>query len=102
MSEYRAKPVLIEAFQMTEERRWDDSEWPDWLFLNRICGEPTIWLDSADPFRKLLFCGLRRFNVGKRVAWDDFIIKDERGNVYPCKPDIFEATYEAVQRPTGA
>jgi hypothetical protein len=28
---YRKKPVVIEAFQMTEERREDNSEWPSWL-----------------------------------------------------------------------
>ena len=29
MPKFRKKPVVIEAFQMTKERRWDNSEWPD-------------------------------------------------------------------------
>ena len=28
-TKYRKKPVVIEAFQMTEARRWDNSEWPE-------------------------------------------------------------------------
>ena len=28
---YRKKPIVIEAFQMTKERRQDNSEWPSWL-----------------------------------------------------------------------
>ena len=31
MPKYRKRPVVIEAFQMTKERRWDNSEWPNWL-----------------------------------------------------------------------
>ncbi|MCG8429605.1 MAG: hypothetical protein MJA29_00300, partial [Candidatus Omnitrophica bacterium] len=31
MPKYQKKPVVIEAFQMTKERRWDNSEWPNWL-----------------------------------------------------------------------
>ena len=31
MLKFRKKPVVIEAFQMTKERRLDNSEWPNWL-----------------------------------------------------------------------
>mgnify|MGYP001564777940 CR=1 FL=1 len=31
------------------------------------------------------------------VSLDDWIIKGVKGEIYPCKPDIFEATYEPVQ-----
>ena len=31
MALFRKKPVVVEAFQMTRERRLDKSEWPDWL-----------------------------------------------------------------------
>ena len=34
---------------------------------------------------------------GRMTAqWGDYIIKGVKGEIYPCKPDIFEATYEAV------
>ena len=31
MGRYRKKPVEVEAFQMTRERRIDNSEWPEWM-----------------------------------------------------------------------
>jgi len=31
-----------------------------------------------------------------RVTWGDYIIQGVQGELYPCKPDIFEATYEKV------
>lgn len=31
------------------------------------------------------------------VTWDDYIIRGVQGELYPCKPDIFEATYEPVE-----
>lgn len=31
MPKYRKKPVVVEAFQMTKDRRQDNSEWPEWL-----------------------------------------------------------------------
>jgi len=30
------------------------------------------------------------------VEWNDFIIRGVQGELYPCKPDIFEMTYEVV------
>jgi len=30
------------------------------------------------------------------VSWGDWIIRGVKGELYPCKPDIFAATYEAV------
>jgi hypothetical protein len=32
-----------------------------------------------------------------RVSWGDWIIRGVKGELYPCKPDIFEATYEAAE-----
>ena len=32
-----------------------------------------------------------------RVSNGDWIIKGVKGEFYPCRPDIFEATYEAVE-----
>lgn len=30
---FRKKPVVIEAFQMTKERRVSNDDWPDWMLL---------------------------------------------------------------------
>ena len=98
---YRKKPVVIEAFQMTEERGSDNRDWPEWL--NRawnaedgVAGslylEPGTGLEPAT----------RRFLIGTlegplKVTWSDWIIRGVQGELYPCKPEIFEATYEAVE-----
>jgi len=31
-----------------------------------------------------------------KVSWGDYIIRGIKGELYPCKPEIFEATYEKV------
>ncbi len=102
MGLYRKKPVVIEAFQMTKKRRWDKSEWPKWLHeaWQKEPSEGALWTDPGQPLgpdRKRLcelVCGT--LEGVHRITWDDWIIKGVKGELYPCKPDIFEATYEAV------
>jgi hypothetical protein len=92
---FRKKPVIVEAFQMTKKRRWDNSEWPDWL--NRAWNmEPSagaLWINENDPDREGLVCGTLH-GVAK-IDWDDWIIRGV-GELYPCQPDIFEDTYDRV------
>lgn len=97
---YRKKPVVIEAFQMTSERRWDNSDWPAWLneawqtghgseggvfpandYFSGVADELAIWT-------------LEGIHL---VSHGDWIIRGVKGELYPCKPDIFEATYEPVE-----
>ena len=90
---FRKKPVEIEAFQMTEERRRDNSEWPEWLH--------AAW--QKDRLENgALFCregggdelSIMTLEGEHAVTWDDWIIQGIQGELYPCKPDIFEATYD--------
>ena len=102
MDKYRKKPVVIKAFQMTEERRWDNSEWPMWMHeaWQRDPGENAIWPDPDTPPEEgqksssLLVCGT--LEGAHRITPGDYIIKGVQGEIYPCKPDIFEQTYEKV------
>ena len=102
MNKYRKKPVVIEAFQMTKERRWDNTDWPNWFnqAWNREPGEGAVWIDPdapiADGYESAaeLVCGT--LEGVHRIGWRDWIIRGIRGEIYPCKPDIFEATYEKV------
>jgi hypothetical protein len=95
---FRKKPVVIEAFQMTVERRMDNSEWPNWL--NRAWnGDPyqlgTLQRVDADaPLPDLL--QIVTLEGLLLVSWGDWIIRGVKGELYPCKPDIFEATYETA------
>ena len=93
---FRKKPVTIQAFQMTEARRSDNADWPNWLHQawNAEPGEGALFIDKDDPARHLLALGT--LEGVHRVQWGDWIIQGVKGELYPCKPDIFEATYEEV------
>ena len=95
---YRKKPVVIEAFQMTKTRRWDNSEWPNWLNMAwqlEDYEEGALIIDPDDEDGEILF--INTLEGKHEVTWDDFIIQGIQGETYPCKPDIFHATYEAVE-----
>ena len=103
MAKYRKKPVVIKAFQMTKERRWDNSEWPNWLNVawQQGPGENGLWPNPdvpPNPEHKSadeLVCGtLEGVHI---VTPGDYIIQGIKGEIYPCKPDIFELTYEPVE-----
>ena len=94
---YRKKPVIIEAFQMTETRRRNNENWPSWLHQawNGKRGEPGSLYPTKEG------TGEGTLSIGTLegehlVSFGDFIIQGVKGELYPCKPDIFEATYEAV------
>lgn len=112
---FRKRPVEIEAFQMTEARRGDNSDWPEWL--NRAWNEEAGAIGSVYPILRepATWPGLKASTMlgeekeGKdhlvigtlegrmRVEWGDWIIRGVQGELYPCKPEIFAATYEAVE-----
>lgn len=79
---YRKKPVVIEAFQWTEDIA------PQWW--RDISGEFLIDLPTGSVFIPTLE-GIFE------VKPNDWIIKGIKGELYPCKADIFEATYERVE-----
>lgn len=98
MPKYRKKPVVIEAFQMTRERRMDNSEWPEWLneAWNKNEGEAgAVFRQNRDSPLPDLLCIWTLEGV-HLVDWGDWIIRGVKGELYPCKPDIFAATYEPL------
>lgn len=97
---YRKKPVVIEAFQMTRERRKDNSEWPNWLHEAWQKDWPELGALSSLDYPKSK--GDDRLCIATReghleVSWEDWIIQGVQKELYPCKPDIFQATYEKVE-----
>ncbi len=101
MGLFRKKPVVVSAFQMTKERRMDNSEWPEWLHRAWQKGitEPGSVFCSSDgslgtETHTPLF--VQALGGTVKVEWGDWIIQGVKGELYPCKPDIFEATYEEV------
>lgn len=93
---FRKKPIVIEAFQMTLEQRDTNEDWPVWLHdaWNKEPGEGALFLDRDSEERLYVLGTLEGVH---RVTWGDWIIKGVKGELYPCKPDIFEATYEPVE-----
>jgi hypothetical protein len=97
MSKFRKKPVVIEAFQMTQSKREDNSDWPEWLhrawqFDRKTPGSlyPTVE-GSGDGT-----LSIGTLEGERLVSCEDWIIQGVHGELYPCKPDIFEQTYEPV------
>lgn len=84
---YRKKPVIIEAIQFE-----DNSD--RIIEIHEFMEGDTIrvnYEDKDNPYLKIeTLEGTMKASVG------DYIIKGVNGEFYPCKPDIFEKTYERV------
>lgn len=99
---YRKKPVVIEAF------RFGIDQAPGW-FMRQVDAK------NVKVITKLIYdgeydqhfgdddvaCVIKTLEGKMRANKGDYIIMGLRGELYPCKPDIFEATYEAVEEPAG-
>ena len=80
---YRKKPVVIEAFQYRAgEQRSEVAE-------DVIAGRVRYAEDGTMLIKTLE--GVMEAKPG------DWIIRGVKGELYPCKPDIFDATYEAAE-----
>ena len=96
MAKYRKKPVAIEAVQLS---------WKNWgevcAFMGDIISEknPGRAVDDfsdrcgemGGPYIEITIPTLEGDHTAKH---GDFIIKGVKGEFYPCKPDVFAATYE--------
>ena len=92
---FRKKPVVIEAFQMTREAMDSHSDWTEWLHKawdKHPEASGSLFFDEDDILRINTLEGCHVVSV------DDWIIQGVKGEIYPCKPDIFEATYESVEK----
>lgn len=85
---YRKKPVEIQAMQVIDDLS-EVYRVAEWIHANGgKLTDPLYTLDCA--FRIHTLEGDMAVNPG------DYVIRGVQGEFYPCKPDIFEATYEAV------
>ncbi len=88
MSKFRKKPVVIEAEQFT-----GSNAFTIWGFMGRadLIDNPEL-KNTDNPVIHTLE-GTMEAKPG------DWIIRGVKGEFYPCKPDIFTATYEPVVTP---
>ena len=83
MQRYRKKPVVIEAVQLRAGER------PAGLDEAVATGD-VVWVEDGTAMISTL--------EGTMIARPgDFIIRGVKGELYPCKPDIFAATYEPAE-----
>ena len=94
MPMFRKKPVVIEAILFTEDSRQEIINWSG----ARDKGSPWCGIMDDDGCWVFETHGIR-IDTLEGVLWvkpGDWIIKVIKGEFYPCKPDIFDATYEAA------
>ena len=84
---YRKKPVVIKAVQWTGDNGEE---------INNFCGNNATFITSC--LGNVVFCclSIETLEGIMHVSTGDYIIKGVNGEFYPCKPDIFEKTYEEV------
>ena len=88
MAKFRKKPVVSEAVQYTGEAMPMESI-PQWLIDSMF---ERIVVPSHDDEAKELYINTLEGRMTASVG--DWIIRGVKGEIYPCKPDIFEATYD--------
>ncbi len=88
MAKFRKKPVIIEAFQYGVE------DFPPWFKKAEQRGRvQCFWLYGEEQ----RWCEIETPEGTMRGESGDWIIRGIHGEIYPYKPDIFEATYELVE-----
>ena len=87
MPEFRKKPVVIEAVQWTGSKS-------DLIAIDKLNrdGVREVYFNEIDQTLSIPTL------EGEMIAsLNDWIIRGVSGEVYPCKPDIFEKTYDPVE-----
>jgi hypothetical protein len=85
--QYRKKPVVIDAIQLKNLEVFHLMSIQEFVGL----GEDIFEVEEDGIVIKTLE-GNMKASIG------DYIIKGVKGEFYPCKPDIFELTYEKVEK----
>ena len=90
MGAFRKKPVVIEAVDTHQMLIYAKSDWralPEWLREAYEQGNIVFRMDAID---------IKTLEGWMLANPSDKLIRGVKGEIYPCKPDIFEATYEAA------
>ena len=87
---YRKKPVVIEAFKLGLDNM------PDW-FMDAVSTNVVILHGSSSGHHRVPDTNADIYTLEgwHHASFGDYIIRGVKGEIYPCKPDIFEMTYDA-------
>ena len=88
MGKYRKKPVVIDAVLWDGQATHELDE-----FMDGQSHDYGSRNNGLSQWYKVMINTLEGVMIAERGDW---IIKGIKGEFYPCKPDIFEATYEVV------
>jgi hypothetical protein len=84
---FREKPVVIEAHRVAF-----DGSTREPLWLVEAIDSGVVWFQGGDE----AYYTIKTLEGEMRASRGDWIIRGVKGELYPCKPDIFDATYEAA------
>lgn len=87
MKKYRKKPVVIEAMKLSKENINDVLSW---------MGGLGVTSGGIDRFENA-FISINTLEGIMLAIEGDYIIRGVKNELYPCKPDIFEMTYEEIE-----
>lgn len=93
MAKFRKKPIVIEAIQYNNLNREEIESFVGNKLYRSLESETAYLAGKGAPKFSLII----QTKEGEMKAMpNDWIIKGVNGEFYPCKPDIFEKTYESV------
>lgn len=97
MAKYRKKPVEIEAFQYDGDLMTSDGNYyvPDWAV--KAFEDGIMYYDSWNGREEPCELFINTLEGRHHVSINDYVIKGVEGELYPCKLDIFEKTYEKIE-----
>ncbi len=90
MARYRKKTVEIEAIQYTGNNNFEIRNWSNDI----VYPSPVLEPDEENPSGSYL--QIKTLEGIMTAIPGDYIIKGVKGEFYPCKPDIFELTYDKI------
>jgi hypothetical protein len=100
MSKFRKKPVVIEAELISQLINAADHDWdalPDWVIENYENGKIIFFENSFSKSPMSDHISILTDEGTMRGDFNDYLIQGVNGEIYPCKPDVFEKTYEKVE-----
>ena len=105
MARFRKKPVVITAVQL----RWDTwNEMSEHAGVGKLSeGKPEVcyvgpFVGKPDSTNGIIGLKIPTLDGVMFANENDWVIRGVKGELYPCKPDVFEATYEPVGEADGS
>lgn len=97
MNRYRKKPVVIDAFRLGVDHI------PDW-FMDAVTANEVILHGTSNGFDHVADTNadIHTLEGWHHANYGDYIIRGVKGEIYPCKADIFNMIYDVVEPQNNA